>query len=170
MDLDTQPSGQQQNWLPQCAKVKKQTRRPTFVEHPLLAEWDHGRNSIQGNYPDSIALGSNKQIFWLCHKCPAGQQHSWSAPPYDRTGRIKRGCPFCAGRAACSCNSLHALCPDIAAEWDYSRNQGHPSDYIARSNRVAWWSTSERGSWQQRIGIRTDPRWLQGRRNSARHN
>ena len=101
---------------PECAKkVKKWTRRPSFACHSLLAEWDHSRNSVRGNYPDSTTLQSNKQIFWLCHNCRAGQQHSWSARPGHRTGRYKSGCPFCAGRLACRCNSLQALYPDTAA-------------------------------------------------------
>ncbi|KAL3152667.1 hypothetical protein ABBQ38_012264 [Trebouxia sp. C0009 RCD-2024] len=72
---------------PQCApdaKTKKKTKHPTFAEciHPLLAEWDFERNAAQGHYPDKIRLRSNKQIFWLCTKCSAGQEHSWSAQPF----------------------------------------------------------------------------------------
>ncbi|KAL3140478.1 hypothetical protein ABBQ38_004736 [Trebouxia sp. C0009 RCD-2024] len=57
--------------------------------------------------------------------------------------------------AACACNSLLALYPDTAAEWDYSRNQGQPSDYTASCNYLAWWSSPQRGSWQQTITSRT---------------
>ena len=72
---------------PQCgdaAKTKNRTRQPTFAEcnHRLLGEWDHKCNAAQGHFPDKIRLRSNKQIFWFCTKCPAGQQHSWSAQPY----------------------------------------------------------------------------------------
>ena len=143
---------------PQCAKFKKWTSRPTFADHPLLAEWDHERNSKLGNYPGNTTLQSHKQIFWLCNKCPAGQQHSWSTPACGRTGCIKRGCPMCAGRKACRCNSLQALCPDVAAEWDCSKNKGQPSDYTVSSNHRAWWSSLQRGSWQAQISSRTDPR------------
>ena len=145
---------------PQCAndaKTNKRTMHPSFAEcnHPLLAEWDHKRNAAQGHFPDKIRLKSNKQIFWLCSNCPAGQEHSWSARPLNRTGRSQTGCPFCAGMAACACNSLQALYPDTAAEWDYSRNQGQPSDYTASCNHLAWWSSPQRGSWQQTITSRT---------------
>ena len=115
---------------PQCAKLKRKawTRRPTFanIQHPLLSEWDHSRNALQDRFPYNISLQSKKQIFWLCTKCPAGQEHSWSASPHSRTDLMKRGCPICAGRVACRCNSLQALYPDIAAEWDYSKNAGQP--------------------------------------------
>ena len=146
----------QKTGCPECAKVRKWTKRPTFAGHPLLAEWDHIRNSKLEHYPDSTTLQSNKQIFWLCHNCPAGQQHSWSARPCERTGRSKSGCPFCAGKRACRCNSLQALYPDTAAEWDYCKNQGQPSDYPAGSGYIAWWISPQRGSWQQTIHRRTN--------------
>ncbi|KAL3132804.1 hypothetical protein ABBQ38_006731 [Trebouxia sp. C0009 RCD-2024] len=147
---------------PECASNaktgKKQTRHPMFAEcrHPLLAEWDHKRNAIQGNYPDNTTLRSNKKIFWLCTNCPAGQEHGWPAMPSNRTGRNATGCPFCAGHAACRCNSLQALYPDIAAEWDHSKKQGQPSDHTASSTFLAWWSSPQCASWQQHIHSRTN--------------
>ncbi|KAL3130449.1 hypothetical protein ABBQ38_008271 [Trebouxia sp. C0009 RCD-2024] len=145
---------------PECAEDAKctpRTKQPTFAEcqHPLLAEWDHERNAAQGHRPDKVRLKSNKQIFWLCTRCPAGQEHSWSAQPGQRTARGKSGCPYCAGKAACRCNSLQALYPGIAAEWDHARNKGQPSNYTASSHRPAWWSSSWGGSWQQTITSRT---------------
>ncbi|KAL3147863.1 hypothetical protein ABBQ32_002584 [Trebouxia sp. C0010 RCD-2024] len=153
--------GQNKAGCPHCyeaTKGNKKTKQPTFAEcqHPLLAEWDHERNAAQGNHPDNVRLTSNKQIFWLCAKCPTGQEHSWSAQPTHRTGRGKAGCPYCAGKAACRCNSLQALYPDIAAEWNHAKNKGQPSNYTASTSLLAWWSNPERGSWQQTIHARTD--------------
>ena len=151
------------------ARRKKRIKHPTFAEwqsphsKAVMAEWDHERNPLQRNFPHNTTLRSNKQIFWLCNKCPAGQQHSWSAMPTSRTGRSKLGCTFCAGQAACKCNSLQALYPDIAAEWDYSKNQGKPSDYTARSNCPVWWVSSQHGSWEQRVDSRTDSRLVRNR-------
>ncbi|KAL3157826.1 hypothetical protein ABBQ32_012247 [Trebouxia sp. C0010 RCD-2024] len=146
---------------PECAKNtktrKKQTRHPTFAEcqHPLLPEWDHKRNATQGHFPDNTRLRSGKKVFWLCTHCPAGQEHSWPAMPYLRTTGRMSGCPFCAGRAACRCNSLQALYPDIAAEWDHSKNEGQPSDFTGSSSHLAWWSSPQRARWQQSIHSRT---------------
>ena len=141
----------------QCALPQQQRRRPTFAEsqHPLLAEWDHRRNSHLNNFPHNNRLQSSKQIWWLCTKCPAGQEHSWSAPPYRRTGGHKSGCPVCSGHVACRCNSLQALYPDIAAEWDHNKNEDQPSEVTANSSHKAWWLSSQRGSWQQVIHSRT---------------
>ena len=151
------------------ARAKKKVKHPTFAEcqdphcKACLAEWDHERNAPEQNFPHNTRLRSHKHIFWLCNKCPVGQQHSWSAMPSNRTGRSKLGCPFCAGQAGCKCNSLQALYPDIAAEWDYSKNQGKPSDYTARSNCPVWWVSSRHGSWEQRVDSRTDPRLVRNR-------
>ena len=151
---------------PECgeqARTRK-TKQPFFADcqdprgKTLLAEWDHERNAPLGNFPHNTRLKSHKQIFWLCTNCPAGQPHSWPAQPYQRTRRNHSGCPFCAGHDACKCNSLQALYPDIAAEWDHAKNKGQPSDFTASSHHLAWWFSPERGSWQQPINERTDQR------------
>ena len=154
---------------PQCydnTRGKNQIKHPTFAEaqeprgKALLAEWDHERNALQRHFPHTTRLHSRKQIFWLCHKCPAGQQHSWSATPNSRNNRSKPGCPFCAGKAACKCNSLQTLYPAILAEWDHSRNDLQPSDYTGSSTSEVWWTNPLRGSWKQSIDQRTrEVRW-----------
>ena len=136
---------------PHCAKFAraKLTRHPTFAEcqdpgvRALLVQWDFEGNGASNNHPDNTRLQSSKQIWWLCTKCPAGQKHRWSARPDSRTCSRTAGCPVCAGRVACRCNSLQALHPDIAAEWDHSKNEDQPSDYIANSNHLAWWSSPQ---------------------------
>ena len=68
---------QNKSGCPQCAhtaSTASRIRHPTIAEDPvLLAQWDHKRNAEQGHFPDKIRRKSNKQIFWLCNKCPAGQ-------------------------------------------------------------------------------------------------
>ena len=143
-----------------CRKCQPRykTKQPTFAEsaHPLLAQWDHKSNAAHGNFPSEVTLGSHKKIYWLCSACPAGQVHSWVARPGQRIAiKHPTGCPFCAGQAACKCNSLQALYPDIAAQWDHSKTESQPSDYTAGSNHLAWWQSPQRGSWQQSIIERT---------------
>ena len=146
-----------QSGCPKCAFRRPAIKHPTFAEcqHPLLQQWDHTRNAACGNYPHNTKLKSNKQIYWLCSKCPAGQEHSWSAPASKRTSHKPTGCPLCARQVACRCNSLQALFPAIAAEWDYRKNKSEPSDYTPGSKHLAWWYTPQRGSWQRSIHART---------------
>ena len=155
---------------PDCAKLSRPpySKQPTFFasHHELLKEWDHTHNAAQDYFPDEVTLGSHKPIHWLCNKCPAGQPHSWTARPSGRTKkRNATGCPFCAGRAACKCNSLEALYPSIAAEWDYTKNTGQPSEYPAGSVYEAWWLRPDGKSWKVHIYSRT--KWA--RRKEVEH-
>ena len=141
----------------QCnARGKMKAKQPTFAEchHPLLTEWDHQCNAAQGNFPCNTSLQSHKLILWLSPKCPAGQQHTWSARPHHCTGAKVSHCCFCAERSACG-SSLQALNPEIAAEWDRKKNSGQPCDFPAGSYHLAWWFNPERLSWQQTIRICT---------------
>ena len=146
----------QKTGCPKCASRASFTTHPTFADsqHPLLAEWDYERNEACGYTPSMITLGSSRLIYWLCHNCPAGQEHSWSARAFSRTFK-NHGCPYCAGVQACRCNCLQTLYPDIASEWDHQRNDHEPSDYLPGSHEVVWWLNSETGKWQQSINGRT---------------
>ena len=151
----------QENGCPKCANARrhmKKKRHPTFAQsqHRLLAEWDYQRNAADKLFPDKVSLQSNKRVHWICNKCSAGQRHSWTASPNSRLGGYKiYGCPYCASKEACRCNSLQTHYPSIAAEWDYDMNDKTPNDYTSSSHREVWWRNSERGSWKQGINDRT---------------
>ena len=148
-----------QRGCPQCAlQNRTYVNRPTFAQsqHKLLAEWDHARNEPNNNFPSNTRLKSNKQIYWLCSQCPAGHAHSWSTMPCNRTrSKAQSGCPYCAGYAACRCNSLETLYPAIASEWDHAKNADQPGDHTASSNDIAWWCNLNGDRWQQSIYDRT---------------
>jgi len=147
---------------PECARKARQGRpkpkKPTVVEAGLhyMLHWDHERNAQDGLFPGEVTLGSSKKVHWVCQECPQGLVHRWCVSPNQRFGRRRQnGCPCCTGGKVCKCNSLHTLCPDIAAEWDPVKNVGTPDDYTANSGHMAWWSTAVRGSWEQEITGRT---------------
>ena len=137
-----------------------QSKQPTFeaAQHQLLHEWAFERNAADGIHPSDTTLGSGKLVHWVCKKCPKGHMHRYQMRAYDRTGRHSKGCPYCAGQQACECNSLQAHYPVISSEWDYAKNDMTPGDVTTRPKQVAWWKNNVRGSWQQRIGQRTEPR------------
>ena len=146
---------------PRCSKPQgKRATRPTFeaVQHPLLHEWDYEHNSKDGIYPHDTTLGSKKRVHWVCHKCPKGKLHLYQMTPNDRTNRQRAGCPYCAGRQVCKCNSLQAHYPMVSSEWDFAKNDLTPSQVTSRSDQLVWWENSVRGSWVQRINERTDLR------------
>ena len=126
---------------PKCAKAHAgsskdgmRQKHPTFAScnHPLLAQWNHGLNAREGNYPENTTLGSNKLIWWDCKNCPKGRKHVWQAKPFQRAGTAQSSCPFCAGKKVCACNSLQTVYPEVAVDFDIKANQLTP-DQVTRS-------------------------------------
>jgi len=145
---------------PKCSKIKSSGNKftqPTFeaAKHPLLLEWDYERNINDDIHPQNTTLGSKKQVHWICIRCPKGEVHRYRMMPRDRTRRHRSGCPYCAGRQVCKCNSLATHHPVISSEWDFGMNDMTPADVTAMSNKVVWWQNSVRGSWKQGINVRT---------------
>ena len=141
---------------PECARQRKrgkeQTTQPSLVAvgERVMEHWDHERNAAEGWDPARITLGSRKKVHWLCSKCPLGLPHRWSARPNIRFSSSGRhlGCPCCSGQKTCKCNSLQTLYPDLAMEWDFTKNDGTPDDCAPHFAQKVWWVNDERGSWQ----------------------
>ncbi len=153
------------NWVNSIGNKYKQ---PTFeaAQHPLLLEWDNERNSKDGIHPQNTTLGSKKLVHWVCHKCPKGEVHRYQMRRYHRTSKRASGCPYCASKQVCLCNSLEAHDPIVSSEWDDTMNDKTPADVISKSHQVVWWKNNVRGSWKQRVNDRTDPR--RGKQNDGK--
>ena len=141
---------------PKCARKhagRKQDgtreKRPTFAgdQHPLLKQWHPEFNEKEGNFPANTTLQSNKHIWWVCDKCPEGKPHIWQTQAKSRTsGKKPTGCPYCAGRDVCECNSLQTVCPDIAADFDIKRNLVTPAQVTFSSGVKYSWLSDEPGA------------------------
>ncbi len=137
---------------PKCSLAhQERVSQPTFesAKHHLLDEWYHKRNAKEVIFPHNTTLGSGRHVHWI---------YRWRTAAWRRTGRISTGCPCCAGKQVCLCNSLQSLCPDIASELDLDRNNITPADVTWSSNKIVWWKHDKRGSWEQSINGRTDKR------------
>ena len=147
---------------PDCAAVRrrgKKKRHPTLTDsqHDMLKLWDWELNEEAGLEPGKLRCRSHKKAHWLCNRCPVGQPHRWQATMndvYESVSRGTSGCPCCQGMQACKCNSLQSLFPEVAAEWDYERNQGTPADVAAHSRKNVYWYNSHRGHFKARIDHR----------------
>lgn len=151
---------------PECYAARRghkkdgtRTSHPTLAatSHPMMLQFDYALNRVAGLDPDKIKCGSHKRVHWICYDCPKGQVHRWTVSPNVRFHH-NRGCPYCGNKKACKCNSLQTRCPEIAAEWDYSKNAKTPNDYLAYSQDVVWWTSPQRPTWQQSIKTRTPHR------------
>ena len=116
----------------------------------MMQYWDWELSAKAGLNPSNTRCRSNKKANWICRQCPKGQLHRWQAT----IGNMFEGsgCPCCSGCKACNCNSLQSLYPEVAAEWDYIRNTGTPSDYPTHSQQRVWWYNSKRGHVQATTG------------------
>ena len=105
----------------------------------LAAQWDYDKNN--GLTPAHVVAGSNKRRWWRCDK---GPDHNWPATVVSRT-RGENGCPCCDNKRVSVTNSLAALFPEVAAQWDYERNgETKPEDVVAgTSTKKFWWVCHE---------------------------
>jgi len=82
-----------------------------------------------------VVKHSNKKVWW---KCPKG--HEWQAVVESRTGKGKRGCPYCSGRFATKKNNLRVLLPNVAKYWHPTKNGAlTPKNVLPHSHKKVWW-------------------------------
>ena len=66
------------------------------------------------------------------------------------------GCPTCAGLVVVKgVNDLQSQYPQIAGQWDSSKNHLYPNEVHAHSNKYAWWLCQNGHSWKAIINNRT---------------
>lgn len=115
----------------------------------LMAEWNWEKNNELGFDPETLTLGSHKNVWWKC-----GYGHEWQATISNRT--IGRGCPYCASKKVLKgFNDLQTVNPALAKEWNYEKDNGlTPEDVTPSSNRKVWWKCNKGHEWQASINSR----------------
>lgn len=95
--------------------------------------------------PKDISIGSNRKMFWKCHK-----GHIWEANVNSRSKG--RGCPICSGKKIeFGINDLQTLDPKLASQalgWD-------PAGFAINSNKSVAWKCEESHVWVSRISSRS---------------
>ena len=117
---------------PSAVEHKKDNlSQPTFAEaqSACLAEWDYKHNNGEGFYPDHSWQQQAGAL--ICSCCPRGQPHCWRAMPNTRISH-DTGCAVCAGQQSCVCNSLEALFPSFAAEFNVDKTGFAPSESYSK--------------------------------------
>ncbi len=159
-----------QSGCPKCSNISKPwSRRPSLTQsqHPAMLEFDFERNCRAGLDPDKITAGSHKMVHWICTKCPKSQSHLFVASARSRIG-LNRGCPYCASKKACICNSLQSLYPALAAEYDTAENGVGPEQVLPRSRKKAFWKDASGHTWEQSPFQRTESSMKSVKRASIR--
>ena len=133
---------------PSCAgRVVTNSNRLSVKFPEVSSEWDYDLN---GNAcPDTISYGSHKRIHWVC-----GLGHKWDAPVYSRTSGV--GCPYCAGKIVTDVNRLSIKFPELAEQWDYSKNGNlTPRDVPYMSHKKIHWICGDSHTWEASIYSRS---------------
>lgn len=116
----------------------------------FIDEWDFEKN--KGINPEYVAKFSNKKYWWLCRD----YKHSWKAAAQKRAAG--HGCIYCSGqRVLKGFNDLESQFPDVAKEWDSSKNSKKPDEVSAKSPKKKYsWICSKCGNrWDTSIYVRT---------------
>lgn len=104
----------------------------------IAKEWDYDKNDKR---PEEYTRSSGKKVSWKCSNDPCGC-HVWNAAINTRTGKYKSGCPFCFKGKICKHYNLLSLYPEIAAEWNYEKNNKGPEEYTPGSDNKVFWRCS----------------------------
>lgn len=109
----------------------------------LASEWDYEKNDIT---PEQVTAGSHSKAWWICNKCG----NKWQAQIKSRNNGC--GCPICSRKnrkkplyiksrelSISYEKSLEFLFPEIAKEWDYSKNTIKPNQVGSTSKLRVWW-------------------------------
>ncbi len=120
------------------------------TEYPKICkEWDYEKNKKR---PEQYSPFSHKKVWWKCSQNSCGC-HVWKSAISDR---VRNGCPFCSNKSVCEHNNLLALCPNVCKEWDYSKNDIHPSQLAKGSGKCVWWICNQGHSWKTNVYHRTN--------------
>ena len=114
----------------------------------LASEWHPTRN---GNLTPHDVFRSTARRFWWRDTL----RHEWEASANERSNGS--GCPYCSGqRILVGFNDLATRRPDLAAEWDATRNGERTAQMVTVSNGTrAWWQCTQEHSWEAIVSSRS---------------
>lgn len=116
------------------------------TEPKISSEWCYAKNGDLT--PEMVMRHTHKVVWWQCDK-----GHIWDMSVSHRSNGY--GCPVCSGkRVLAGCNDLQTLNPQLAAEWDYEKNQLLPSQVTVSSSKRVFWKCKKGHSWKAKISLR----------------
>lgn len=142
-------TGKNKTDCPYCSGRKATSANNLAVLFPdLLKEWNYQKNAHLN--PEHISQNSHKKAWWSCSK-----GHDWQTAVVYRT-RQKSGCPYCSGMLVCKDNCLNTLFPELAKEWQPTKNgKLTPEVVTSGSDRKVWWQCSKGHEWDAAVYQRT---------------
>jgi hypothetical protein len=126
---------------------------PLSRKFPQLAKQWHAIKNGQCT-ADDFSPGSDVIAWW---QCEVGADHTWQAAIFSRTAG--KGCPYCANKKVSVTNSFVTLFPQVAQEWNVTRNVGIDiNEMTCRSRKKVWWlcENNSEHQWQAEVSRRVD--------------
>jgi len=127
-----------------------------YLYPELMKQWDFSKNKDID--PGKLAPCSNVRAHWICNEAECGCIHEWQTCIQNRT-MGGHGCSWCSPCPlhVCIHNSLEFKYPEIAKEWDTSKNGIlKPSEVSCGSQKKVWWKCRKMGhKWKTCISSRT---------------
>lgn len=114
--------------------------------HPeLVKDWHPTKNKIS---PQDVMGGSEKTAWWICDK-----GHEWKTMIKNRSRGS--GCIYCSGsKVLAGFNDLETLRPDLASEWNPTKNQISPKQIAPAGNKIVWWICKSGHEYQMNLSNR----------------
>ncbi len=123
-----------------CSRKKRQII-PLSQEYPdLLLDYDSKKNKKD---LDFYTRCSGEEVWWKCHICGDEKLRSIKSRAFNR-----RGCIFCRAKKTQADRIIEKLSkegslldnhPEIAIEWDFSKNKLRPENYLSTSDKEVNW-------------------------------
>jgi len=127
-------------------------KQPISVTHPhLLDEWDWEYNNLMGLDPYKLTYGSHVEAGWVCK---LDSRHLWKATIKNRTLN-NTNCRFCCNQEIFYENSIVFTHPDLAKEFDVSKNNISIFSVSFGSTKEVWWACCNGHSWVESPNRRT---------------
>jgi hypothetical protein len=109
----------------------------------LAKQWHPTKNgNLTQNY---VGSGSHEKVWWICEK-----GHEWEASVENRSKG--KGCPYCVGRKVCEDNCLSTANPELAKQWNPTKNGSMtPNEFTAGAGKKVWWRCDKGHEWEAAI-------------------
>ena len=123
-----------------CSRKKRQVI-PLSQEFPdLLLDYDSNKNKRD---LDFYTRCSGDKVWWKCHICGDEKYRTIKSRAYNR-----RGCIYCRAKKTQADRIIKKISeegsllqnnPEIAMEWDFSKNKLRPENYLSTSATEVNW-------------------------------
>lgn len=120
------------------------------LDYDISKQW---HPTLNGNItPEMVALYSHKKYWWTCSNNHSFEQNIAHMVNY-------RSCLVCSGKKLVTgINDFKTLYPELANQWDYTKNILRPENIKPKDGRKAWWVCSNESDhvWEARVSDRAN--------------